>query len=731
MAELQSGQTFADYVIIAKLGEGGMGQVYQAREPALERLVALKTLRAELASVKPLVSRFKREAIAAAKCQYPGIVQVFHTGEYGGTHYIAMEFVAGESLAKRIQRVGRLPVTEALGISVAVANALNYAWQKAQLIHRDVKPDNIFIATDGTVKLGDFGLVKLLNRDLADTTLTVPGLPIGSPDYISPEQLYGDADVDIRSDIYSLGCTLYHVLTGNPPYTKSTPFAVMVRQITDPPPDIQRALPDCPMPVVAVLKKMLAKKPAGRYPDYETLLRELMPAQQPFRAGSRAPAKSAPAVAIPFTLVKTPLPAWQRKALKTGGRFGLATVLVAGALLLWATQRPRPRNLLPMADLKPPVALATEPVSSSAGLLPPLVAPTNSPAPAAPVTGSLEVNSPQPAQVTVDDGSPVQIEPGRGLKWEKLVVGKHTVRVESAGKSSDYMVEISADQGATLMALFDLAPITATKATPWENSLGMKFVPVPGAPVLFSIWDTRVQDFEAFVNASGYNATRDMYSFQGDAWKQRGDTWRAPGFPQGPAHPVCGVNWDDAKAFCAWLTKKEQAEGRLGRLQSYRLPTDAEWSAAVGLSRETGSTPKAKDSQLKDVYPWGTQWPPPPGAGNYAGEESKQGAASSWTVIAGYTDGFVRTAPVGSFPANQFGLFDIAGNVWQWCEDLYAPASPGRVLRGASWHDADPGDLLSSYRYYDQPSYRYDRYGFRCVLVNEPPTLVRPTVVRQ
>jgi len=235
---------------------------------------------------------------------------------------------------------------------------------------------------------------------------------------------------------------------------------------------------------------------------------------------------------------------------------------------------------------------------------------------------------------------------------------------------------------------------------------------------------------EAFVNASGYNATKAMYSFQAGEWKQRGDTWQAPGFPQGPTHPVCGVSWEDAKAFCNWLTKTEQADGRIGRLQFYRLPTDVEWSVAVGLSHETGRTPKEKDSQLKDVYPWGTQWPPPPGTGNYAGEEFKQSAPPNWPVIAGYNDGFVRTSPVGSFAANRHGLFDSTGNVWQWCEDLYEPSSPWRVMRGASWHDSDPSDLLSSYRYYDYPGYRYDRYGFRCVLVSEPPMVVHPTAPR-
>ena len=709
MPELQNGQSFADYVIIAKLGEGGMGTVYQAREPALDRLVALKTLRPELASVQPLISRFKREAIAAAKCTYTGIVQVFRTGEFEGTHYIAMEYVAGESLAKRIQRTGRLPATEALALGVEVAKALNYAWQKAQLIHRDVKPDNIFIATDGTVKLGDFGLVKVMNHDTADTALTVPGLPIGSPDYISPEQLYGDVDVDIRSDIYSLGCTLYHLLTGNAPYTKSTPLGVMVRHLTEPPPEILRELPDCPPAVVAMLGKMLAKKPADRYPNYETLLHDLTQAQ----SGHRAPVKSAPAVSIPVTLEKTPLPVSQQPKTSHGLVTGLAAVVIGIGVLWWASKKPEPAPVQPVVVADTP-AVEHSPV------------PTNPPAPVVPVFGSLEIKSPQPVQVTVDDGNSAQIEPGRALKWEKLSIGKHLVHALVDGKTNDYPVDVSAEQMATLTILFDLATVAATKATPWENSLGMKFVPVPGVPVLFCIWHTRVQDFEAFVNSSGYNATKDMYSLRTDGWKQRGDTWRAPGFPQGPTHPVCGVSWEDAKAFCDWLTKKEQAEGRLGRLQSYRLPMDAEWSFAVGLTNEDGKTPKEKDSQLKGVYPWGTDWPPPEGTGNYAGEESKRGAPPGWTVIPGYNDGFARTAPVGSFAANRFGLFDITGNLWEWCEDFYEPTSPWRVMRGASWNDGDPGDLLSSYRYYDHPSYRYDRYGFRCVLVNGSPVVARP-----
>jgi formylglycine-generating enzyme required for sulfatase activity len=203
----------------------------------------------------------------------------------------------------------------------------------------------------------------------------------------------------------------------------------------------------------------------------------------------------------------------------------------------------------------------------------------------------------------------------------------------------------------------------ATKEHPWVNSLGMKFVPVAGAQVLFSIRDTRVQDFEAFVADTNNDATGGMSSLGKDGWQQRGATWREPGFSQGPTHPVVGVSRNDAKKFCEWLTGREQSSGMLPRGRVYRLPTDAEWSAGVGLQGEEGNNPKEKSSKIK-LYPWGKEWPPPKGAGNYAGEESKIGEEpSDWAVIKGYNDGYPRTSPVGSFAANANGLYDMGGNV--------------------------------------------------------------------
>ncbi len=219
----------------------------------------------------------------------------------------------------------------------------------------------------------------------------------------------------------------------------------------------------------------------------------------------------------------------------------------------------------------------------------------------------------------------------------------------------------------------------------WTNSLGQVFAPVSGTVLLSGVWDVRVQDFAAFITASGHEATGGMYSLRNATWGQHGDTWKNPGFSQGPTHPVVGVSWDDANAYCLWLTEQERQEGLISESQSYRLPGDAEWSVAVGLDEVSGDTPKDKAGKVAGVYPWRSQWPPPDGAGNYAGSEAKDGNwPTNWPVIDGYRDGYPRTSPVGSFKANRFGLCDMGGNVWQWCTDWYDGEQKYRVLRGAS-----------------------------------------------
>jgi formylglycine-generating enzyme required for sulfatase activity len=234
------------------------------------------------------------------------------------------------------------------------------------------------------------------------------------------------------------------------------------------------------------------------------------------------------------------------------------------------------------------------------------------------------------------------------------------------------------------------APAAPKPAKPFTNTLGMKFVPVAGTEVAFCIWETRVKDYAAYAAA---NAGVD------ESWKNFG----IAGFKQADTHPVVRVSWEDANAFCAWLTKKELAEGKIKAGQKYRLPTDAEWSVAVGLGQEKGKTPNEKSRGIKDVYPWGKEWPPPKEAGNYS------------KIL--NVDNFEYTSPVGSFAVNKLGLHDMGGNVYEWCEDKYRPTNAYRVLRGASWYYGGPDTLLASDRGIFTPVYRSNDFGFRCVLV--------------
>jgi formylglycine-generating enzyme required for sulfatase activity len=269
-------------------------------------------------------------------------------------------------------------------------------------------------------------------------------------------------------------------------------------------------------------------------------------------------------------------------------------------------------------------------------------------------------------------------------------------------------------------------PVGPVAGQPWTNSLGVKFVPAGTDGVLFSVWDVRVKDFKAFVDATGYDATKGMVSFDTDGWKARGDTWKSPGFAQTDDCPVVGVNLNDAKAFCDWLTKKEQAEGKLGANQLYRVPYDAEWSKAVGLNEREG-TPQSKSLSKSSemVYPWGKGWPPPKGAGNYGGSEANDAKwCSKYPTIKGYEDGYPRTSPVGSFPANAYGLYDMGGNVWQWCDDNYddvgRPYHDCMVQRGGSWWNFNWDYVFSKSRNYILAGSRTSRFGFRPVLVVSP-----------
>ena len=274
----------------------------------------------------------------------------------------------------------------------------------------------------------------------------------------------------------------------------------------------------------------------------------------------------------------------------------------------------------------------------------------------------------------------------------------------------------------------------ASVDAPFVNSLGMKFVPVPietgasaGQRVLFGVWPTRVQDFAAFVEATHHDATNGMASMEltKDGWgfRKDGRNWKSPGFEQTGLHPVGGISREDAEAFCAWLSSQEHSARALPKKLRYRLPSDHEWSCAAGIGdkEDFKVVPAGKSQKLPDLFPWGNSQQPPAGAGNYAGEEFTAGMPRYVPCIAGYNDHFPRSSPVGSFTANRFGLFDMGGNVSQWCSDPYLTASQFGVLRGAAWYNHERNVLLTSNRTSALPTARQIGAGFRCVLAPVAP----------
>ena len=236
------GRRLAHFELCEQIGVGGMAAVLRARDTQLDRDVALKVLPPDLAADQENVSRFHQEARSAAKLDHETLARVFFCGEDQRLHFIAFEFVDGENLRTVLERRGRLPVAEALSYVTQVAAGLVHASERG-VVHRDIKPSNILITPDGRAKLVDMGLARSLERQ-DDKGLTQSGVTLGTFDYISPEQALEPREADVRSDIYSLGCTLYHLLTGRPPVPEGTAARKLYHHQHVPPVDPRELVPD-------------------------------------------------------------------------------------------------------------------------------------------------------------------------------------------------------------------------------------------------------------------------------------------------------------------------------------------------------------------------------------------------------------------------------------------------------------------------------------------------------
>ncbi len=259
------------FKLLKRLGRGSMGTVYKARQLNLDRLVAIKVLASFLSENEAFVKRFLKEARVTGQLNHPSIVQGFDAGEHEGTYYFAMEYCPGPTLLTLLQRGGALDQDRAINIAMQMASGLQHAHARG-LVHRDVKPDNIMIAQGGVAKLCDLGLAKDVSRGSGSTE---KGATLGTPNYISPEQARGDEHVDIRSDIYSLGATLYHMVAGVPPFDGPNPTVIMVKHINDPPLPPRSRNREVDAALQPIIIKMMAKNPNDRYQTPAGLLRDL------------------------------------------------------------------------------------------------------------------------------------------------------------------------------------------------------------------------------------------------------------------------------------------------------------------------------------------------------------------------------------------------------------------------------------------------------------------------
>ncbi len=333
--QLQSGLS-GSYTLERELGRGGMAMVYLAHDLKHDRPVALKVLHPDLAaSLGP--ERFQREIRFAARLQHPHVLTVLDSGETAGQLWFTMPYVEGESLRSRLNREGQLALKDALRITREAAQALHYA-HAHQIVHRDIKPENILLTTDGSTLVADFGIARALSQERAEA-LTQTGMSVGTPHYMSPEQANGTREVDARTDIYSLGCVLYEMLAGEPPYTGPSPQVILMRRFTEPVPSLRKIRANVPESVDRALQRALAQVPGDRFPSAAAFAEALddvvlTPTATPIGVTTAVP-RAAPEVSPPPPAPAVAGSTGRRRLPMSLAMLGLGFLVGLGALFAW------------------------------------------------------------------------------------------------------------------------------------------------------------------------------------------------------------------------------------------------------------------------------------------------------------------------------------------------------------------------------------------------------------
>jgi len=554
MAEVRK---IGNFELLERVGQGGMGSVFKARQVSMDRIVALKILPPSLAKQASFTERFVREARASARLNHPNIVSGIDVGQDGGVYYFAMEFVDGLS-GREVLAKGKLTEEQVLKIGRAMAQALVHAHAHG-ILHRDIKPDNILIDKSGTPKLCDLGLARLDTQSEAEKALTQEGLAVGSPHYISPEQARGMRDLDAKTDLYSLGATLYHMVTGKTMFEGATIAVVMTKHVTDKCPNPNDAGAQASKGLVAVLARLLTKDRADRYESAEKLLEdldrviqgkpprnaELPPGKSPFlpSAAATVPVKKAGATAAVAPIEKGRTSRRDGRAEDAAGvarwllPVGLAGAAVVVLLLSLGRSKPQPPAENAAASPPPPARTA---VSTPAPRVPapvPAVSrvpPKNITAPAVPKTAdvvglsrpeapapSAPPQVPEPAPAATASAAPAATAGAAGQpgKTDTPPAGAATVPGVGAATPQAASAVQRTDDASRAAPGPELAALIAKAA---GLSVESKF---REAAQLFTLPAAKLETLDAFdreltrIHAAGYSGLADMKTLVADRLK--------------------------------------------------------------------------------------------------------------------------------------------------------------------------------------------------------------------
>lgn len=674
------------YYVEAKIGQGGMGNVYRAKHVHMETVVAVKILHPHLVSDQVTVERFRREARAAVAVNHPNAIHVMDFGVTGDkTVYLVMEFLEGISLRKAIELDRPMSAERAIRLMNQVCNAIDAAHSK-NIIHRDLKPDNVILLNAGQsneeIKVLDFSIAKLRASNDGPTNLTQQGMVVGTPQYMSPEQAEGQ-ELDARSDLYSLGVIMYEMLTGDLPFKATTPMALILKHIHALPRPLREIRDNIPPSLESVVLRTLAKKKEDR-PQAALQLADML---NEALANANAPAPPSPSgVSIKPEVRPIPIKTQQPAMAQSAPPQGATAPLDASAIKL------------PMGSSNPISDYSGEWSDQNASVAPNSQLP-RSVTPRSKVPANLSVPPPSAGAnkaQEVQELQPTYDELYGAPKVEKPKKRLSPIIVIASGAIVAIVIAIV----AYMMFFKPQAPKVENSKDPeaWIQKLNMVNIPSgtylmgrePGSrDVALDATPAYDKKVNAFLLGK-YEVTNKQYQeFVKKVNYRPPPEWNGVELAKDQEElPVTNISWDDAVAYCNWISQQSG--------MNYRLPTEAEWEYAA----------RGTDGR---IYPWGSQW----NATNTVSGESGSVTMSS-----------VVSAQLAS-DKSPFGIVGMAGNVSEWTSSSFylypgskaevEPCKDCKIIRGGNYKSADKALLTVTRRVWQPNSFSpgMERVGFR------------------